>query len=92
MGCWNSFSLQRIGLYPIAGDLYGQDQAVFVKVHFIDTGDAVVGVGLPQRAAVIDDVPLVFARHPDDRVMAGAGGDGGVLLQDGTDPFKRAQR
>lgn len=60
------------------GDRDGFDEALGVKLHAVDAGDAVVGVPLAQGAPVVDDEPGVLARGFDDRVMARAGGDLGI--------------
>ena len=68
---------------------YGFDVAVGVEIQVIDAGDAVIAIGLAERAAVVDDVVVVGVGDMDEGVMAGARGDGGVLLENFADALER---
>ncbi len=56
----------------------------------VDTDDAMIGVGLADGAPVINDIIVFGARYMDDRVVACAGCDGAVLLEDLADALEGA--
>jgi 4-amino-4-deoxy-L-arabinose transferase-like glycosyltransferase len=58
------------------------NEPVIVKRHAIDADHAVIAVGLAERPTVVDDVPVVGTWAAHDTVMAGPGGDVGILLED----------
>jgi len=68
------------------GDLDRFDEAVFIEVHAVDAGDAMVTIRFTEWTAVIDDVVEILAGDMDDGVVARAGGNFGILLQDFADP------
>ena len=79
-------------MYTAGGDHHRLDPAMLVEVHAVDADHAVVRFGIAERTAVIDDVPAVVAGDVEQRVMAGAGGDLRILLQDLADALERPQR
>jgi len=84
----------RLVVYPIClnpfnCDFYRLNHAVFVEVHPINAGFAVVAIGLGEGTAVVNDKPVVGAGRVNDRVMSRAGRYGWVLLQHFTHPLKR---
>ena len=58
------------------------DRATGIEAKFIDTDHPVITIGLAQRAAVIDDVVLAGGGCAQHGVVAGAGGDRRILLED----------
>jgi len=50
-------------------DVYRLNHAVFVEVHPVNAGFAVVAIGLGEGTAVVNDKPVVGAGRVDDRVM-----------------------
>src|ERR1700722_5462415 len=72
------------------GDMHGPDVAVGGELQAVDANDAVVGVGLAERPAVVDDIVVFGTGDMDDRVMAGAGCDGAILLEDLADALEGA--
>ena len=80
------------GFDPFESHFYGFDEAVCIELHAVDAGLAVPHGGRAQRAAVVDDVVFVPAGDPYHRVVAGSGGDFGVLLEDFADTFERPER
>ena len=68
----------------------GPDVAVGGEFEAVDANDAVVGVGFAEGAAVVDDIIVIGSGDMDDRVVAGAGCDGAVLLQDLADALEGA--
>src|SRR5580698_5355628 len=56
----------------------------------VDTHYAVIRVGLAEGPAVVDDIPVVGGGNMKHRVVTGAGGDGGILLEDLADALEGA--
>src|SRR5438105_1963374 len=63
-----------------------------VEAHFIDTNDPVVAVCLSQRSSVIQDVPFAGGWRVQDRMMASAGSDRWILLQNLSNAIERPER
>src|SRR5436305_9087624 len=82
---------QRMRLDAFGCDLHWLDQPLLIKLHSLDADDAVIRPSPPCRPAMIDDVPLIFPRHLQHRVMAGAGRDRRILHQNFPDSLEWAQ-
>jgi hypothetical protein len=48
--------------HPFKGNGDRLDQTLFIELHALDASDAVVGLAITERTAVIDDKPLVPSR------------------------------
>lgn len=77
---------------PFVGHPDGENPPLGVETQAVDAGGAAVGGRLAERPAVVDDVPLVLARDADHRVVSGAGGHPGILLQDLPDALEGPER
>ena len=71
--------------------LHGFNGAVFVEIHAVDAGLAVMSVGSIQWSPVVDNVPIVAMGYFHDRMMACASCYCGILLQYLPDTFEWTQ-
>src|SRR4051794_36794190 len=73
--------LPPIGGDALLRDLHRLDHSLLVEVQLVDAHRAMIAIGLPERAAVIDDVPVGRAVDVENGVVASARRDRRVLLQ-----------
>ena len=82
-------SFKRAGCDSAFSDMNGTDMAVRGELEPVDADDAMVGIGLAERAAMVHDIVFVGAADMDDRVVPRAGSHGGILLEDLADALER---
>ena len=54
---------KRIGRDPLPRDPHRLDQAIRVEMQLVDADDAMVAIGVAERPAMVDDVPLARRRR-----------------------------
>lgn len=72
-------------------DLHRLDEALLIEFHPVNARDAMISISFPEWTPMIDDVINILARQLNHRVMTGAGGDCGILLQNFSNSLKRSE-
>ena len=79
---------QQPAIHSPMGNFNRLDIPLFIKLHPVNAGNAMVGVLLGQRSAMLHYIPFIRAWNLKHRMVSGACRYRAVLLENLADPLK----